>query len=75
MDRAAKMNAEHARKLAKEAVREAHRAEAPAWSWDTPIWKLEAALKCRSCLDTALPAAGPHDQAHLATTTSLLLAK
>jgi hypothetical protein len=94
---AAKMNAEHARRRAKEAVREADRAEAYAWSlrmegyggpaqpsptigqclngglgWlevecnrcktraslpldairrprDTPIWKLEAALKCRSC--------------------------
>src|ERR1035437_6279948 len=95
--RAAKMNAERARKLAIEAAREADRAEAHAWSlrmegfggpaqpsptiaqclnggygWlevvchhcgtraslrldairrprDTPIWKLEAALKCRSC--------------------------
>lgn len=95
--RAAKMNAERARKLAREAAREADRAEAHAWSirmegfggpaqpsptiaqclnggygWlevkcrrcetraslpldairrprDTPIWKLEAALKCRSC--------------------------
>ncbi len=95
--RAAKMNAEHARQRAKEAVRQADRAEAHAWSlrmegfggpaqpsptiaqclnggygWlqvqcrrceteasiplehvrrprDTPIWKLEASLKCRSC--------------------------
>jgi hypothetical protein len=95
--RAAKMNAEHARQRAKEAVRLADRAEAHAWSlrmegfggpaqpsptiaqcvngghgWiqvqcrrceteasiplehvrrprDTPIWKLEASLKCRSC--------------------------
>jgi hypothetical protein len=89
------MNAEHARQRAKEAVRQADRAEAHAWSlrmegfggpaqtigqclnggygWlqvkcrrceteasiplehvrrprDTPIWKLEASLKCRSCL-------------------------
>jgi hypothetical protein len=93
--RAAKMNAEHARQRAKEAVRQADRVEAHAWSlrmegfggpaqtigqclnggygWlqvkcrrceteasiplehvrrprDTPIWKLEASLKCRSCL-------------------------
>jgi hypothetical protein len=96
--RAAKMNAESARQRAKEAAREADRADAHAWSlrmegfggpaqpsptigqclngrlgWlevesnrcktraslplhairrprDTPIWKLEAALKCRSCL-------------------------
>jgi hypothetical protein len=95
--RAAKMNAESARERARQAVREADRAEAHAWSlrmegfggpaqpaptiaqclngglsWlevecnrcktraslplvdirrsrDTPIWKLEAALKCRSC--------------------------
>jgi hypothetical protein len=95
--RAAKMNAEHARQRAKEALRHADRAEAHAWSlrmegfggpaqpsptigqclnggygWlqvkcrrceteasiplehvrrprDTPIWKLEASLKCRSC--------------------------
>ena len=95
--RAARMNAERARKLAIEAAREADRAEVHAWSirmegfggpaqpsptigqclnggygWlevkcrrcetraslpldairrprDTPIWKLEAALKCRSC--------------------------
>jgi hypothetical protein len=95
--RAAKMNAERARRRAIEATREADRAEAHAWSirmegfggpaqpsptigqclnggygWlevkcrrcetraslpldaikrpgDTPIWKLEAALKCRSC--------------------------
>lgn len=95
--RAAKMNADCARKLATEAAREADRAEAHAWSlrmegfggpaqpsptiaqclnggygWlevqcrrcetrasipldavrrprNTPIWKLEAALKCRSC--------------------------
>jgi hypothetical protein len=95
--RAAKMNADRARKLAIEAAREADRAEAHAWSlrmegfggpaqpsptiaqcfnggygWlevkcrrcetrasipldavrrspNTPIWKLEAALKCRSC--------------------------
>src|SRR5229473_4664149 len=95
--RAAKTNADRARKLAVEAAREADRAEAEAWSirmegyggpaqpsptiaqclnggygWlqvqcrrceteasiplehvrrprDTPIWKLEAALKCRSC--------------------------
>jgi hypothetical protein len=95
--RAAKANAESARQRAKEAAREADRAEAHAWSlrmegcggpaqpsptiaqclngghgWlevecnrcktraslpleavrrprDTPIWKLEAALKCRSC--------------------------
>jgi hypothetical protein len=94
---AAKVNAEHARERAKEAVRAADRAEAHAWSlrmegfggpaqpsptiaqclnggygWlqvkcrrceteasipleyvrrprHTPIWKLEAALKCRSC--------------------------
>src|SRR6266567_3521065 len=94
---AAKINAESARQRAKEAVLEADRAEADAWSiqmegyggpaqpsptigqcvngglgWlevecnrcktrvsipldtirrprDTPIWKLEAALKCRSC--------------------------
>jgi hypothetical protein len=94
---AAKINAEGARQRAKEAIREADRAEAHAWSlrmegyggpaqpsptigqclngglgWlevecnrcktraslpldairrprDTPIWKLEAALKCRSC--------------------------
>jgi hypothetical protein len=94
---AAKINAEHARQRAKQAAREADRAEAYAWSvrmegyggpaqpsltigqclngglgWlevecnrcktlaslpldavrrprDTPIWKLEAALKCRSC--------------------------
>src|SRR3954466_2883899 len=93
----ANIRAEGARKRAAEAVREAHRAEAEAWSlqmeayggpaqpsptigqclngglgWlevecsrcktraslpladirrprDTPIWKLEAALKCRSC--------------------------
>jgi hypothetical protein len=95
--RGAKMSAENARQRATEAVREADRAEAHAWSvrmegyggpaqpsptigqclngglgWlevecnrcktraslplnairrprDTPIWKLEAALKCRSC--------------------------
>ena len=95
--RAAKANADSARQRAKEAAREADRAEAHAWSlrmegyggpaqplptvaqclnggydWlqvkcrrceieasiplvhvrrprDTPIWKLEAALKCRSC--------------------------
>jgi hypothetical protein len=95
--RGAKMSAESARKRAIEAIREADRAEAYAWSvrmegyggpaqpsptigqclngglgWlevecnrcntraslplsairrprDTPIWKLEAALKCRSC--------------------------
>jgi hypothetical protein len=93
--RAAKMNAEHARQRAKEAVRQADSADAwslrmegfggPAqpsptigqclnggYSWlqvkcrrceteasiplehvrrprDTPIWKLEASLKCRSC--------------------------
>src|ERR1700681_2948862 len=95
--RAAKMNAESARQRAKEAAREADRAEAHAWSvqmegyggpaqpsptigqclngglgWlevecnrcktraslpldairrprDTPMWKLKAALKCRSC--------------------------
>jgi hypothetical protein len=95
--RAAEMNAGSARQRAKEATREADRAEAHAWSvrmegfggpaqpsptiaqclngglgWlevecnrcktgaslpldairrprDTPIWKLEAALKCRSC--------------------------
>jgi hypothetical protein len=95
--RAAKMNAEAARKRAREAAREADRAEAYAWSvrmegfggpaqlsptigqcirgglgWievechrcntraslpldairrprDTPIWKLEPSLKCRSC--------------------------
>lgn len=94
---AAKINAEHARKRATEAVREADRAEAHAWSlrmeglggpaqpsptiaqclnggysWlevkchrcetkaciplgeikrprNTPIWMLEASLKCRSC--------------------------
>ena len=94
---AAKINAEGTRERAREAVREADRAEAHAWSlrmegyggpaqpsptiaqclnggygWlevechrcktrasiplgairrlrDTPIWKLEAALKCRSC--------------------------
>jgi ribosomal protein L40E len=94
---AAKINAESARKRAKEAAREADRAEAHAWSlrmegfggpaqlsptiaqclnggygWlevkcrrcetsasipldavrrprDTPIWKLESALRCRSC--------------------------
>jgi len=94
---AAKINAEHARKRATEALREADRAEAHAWSlrmegfggpaqpsptiaqclnggygWlevkchrcetrasipldairrprNTPIWKLEASLKCRSC--------------------------
>jgi hypothetical protein len=94
---AAKMNAEHARKRAAEATREADRAEAHAWSLrmegyggptqpsptiaqclnggygflevkchrcetkasipldairrprSTPIWKLEASLKCRSC--------------------------
>lgn len=95
--RAATMNAESARERAKEATREADRAEAHAWSlrmegfggpaqpsptigqcihggygWlevkchrcetrasipldavrrprDTPIWKLEAAFRCRSC--------------------------
>jgi hypothetical protein len=95
--RGAKMSAEHARQRALEAVREAHRADAHAWSVrmegyggpaqpsptigqclnggmgrlevecnrcktraslplsairrtrDTPIWKPEAALKCRSC--------------------------
>jgi len=94
---AAKINAEQARKRAREAAREADRAEAHAWSLrmegfggpaqpsptiaqclnggygflevkcrrceteasipleavrrprDTPIWKLEASLKCRSC--------------------------
>ena len=94
---AAKINAEHTRKRATEAVREADRAEAHAWSLrmegfsgpaqpsptiaqclnggygrlevkchrcetrasipldaitrprNTPIWKLEASLKCRSC--------------------------
>jgi hypothetical protein len=94
---AAKMNAEQARKRATEAIREADRAEAHAWSvrmeglggpaqpsptiaqclnggygWlevkchrcetkasipldairrprNTPVWKLEASLKCRSC--------------------------
>ena len=94
---AAKLNAEHARNRATEAVREADRAEAHAWSLrmegyggpaqpsptiaqclnsgycflevkchrcetkasipldairrprNTPIWKLEASLKCRSC--------------------------
>jgi phage FluMu protein Com len=30
---------------------------------DTPIWKLEAALKCRSCRKGPLRAAGAHDQA------------
>jgi hypothetical protein len=30
---------------------------------DTPIWKLEAALKCRSCRKGPLCAAGAHDQA------------
>jgi len=30
---------------------------------DTPIWKLEAALKCRSCRKGRLRAAGAHDQA------------
>ena len=29
----------------------------------TPIWKLEAALKCRSCPEGSLCSAGPHDQA------------
>ncbi len=93
--RGAKIHAEGARERAKQAIREADRAEAEAWSiriegyggpaqpsptigqclngeWlevecnrcktraslpldairrpgDTPIWKLEAALKCRSC--------------------------
>jgi hypothetical protein len=52
----AKMRARHAREAAQKAAREADRAEAYAWSVqmegrprDTPIWKLEAALKCRSC--------------------------
>ena len=31
---------------------------------DTPIWKLEAALKCRACADAPVRAAGAHDQAH-----------
>jgi hypothetical protein len=50
----AKMRARHAREAAQKAAREADRAEAYAWSVqmegrprDTPIWKLEAALKCR----------------------------
>jgi hypothetical protein len=107
---AAKINAEHARQRAKQAAREADRAEAYAWSvrmegygaraavadhrqclngglgWlevecnmcktraslpldairrprDTPIWKLEAALKCRSCRKGPLCAARAHDQA------------
>jgi len=30
---------------------------------DTPIWKLEAAPKCRSCRNAATLAAGAHDQA------------
>lgn len=34
---------------------------------DTPIWKLEAALKCRSCRTLHLCAAGPHDQADKGT--------
>jgi hypothetical protein len=31
---------------------------------DTPIWKLEAALKCRSCRKGAIRAARAHDPAH-----------
>jgi hypothetical protein len=67
----AKIRAQGARERAKQAIREADRAEAEAWSIrmegyggpaqpsptidailrprDTSIWKLEAALKCRSC--------------------------
>jgi|SRR5882757_3883334 len=30
---------------------------------DTPLWKLEASLKCRSCRKGPLLAAGAHDQA------------
>ena len=30
---------------------------------DTPIWKLEAALKCRSCKKATIRAARPYDQA------------
>jgi len=104
----AKIRAQGARERAKQAIREADRAEAEAWSirmegyggpaqpsptiaqclngglgWlevecnrcktraslpldairrprDTPIWKLEAALKCRSCKKGGRPA---HDQA------------
>jgi hypothetical protein len=52
--------AQGARERATRAIRETDRAEAEAWSirmegyrgpWpkDTPIWKLEASLKCRSC--------------------------
>src|SRR3954447_17410139 len=107
----AKMRAEGARKRAAEAVREAHRVEAEAWSlqmeaygglaqpsptirrclngelaWlevecnrcktrasipladirrprDTPIWKLEAALKCRSCKKGRSAPPVAHDQA------------
>ena len=32
-------------------------------SRDTPLWKLEASFKCRSCRK-ALRRAGTHDQAH-----------
>jgi hypothetical protein len=31
---------------------------------DTPLWKLEAALKCRSMPEKPLRAAGAHDQAY-----------
>jgi hypothetical protein len=44
---------------------------APAYRWadirrprDTPIWKLEAALKCRSCRSPRYAPPVSHDQAH-----------
>ncbi len=109
----ARIRAEGARRRARQAIREADRAEAETWSirmeghggpaqpsptiaqclnggygWlqiqchqchrceteasipldcvrrprDTPIWKLEASLKCRSCRKGALRSAGTHDQ-------------
>jgi DNA protecting protein DprA len=111
----AKIRAEGARKRAAEAIREADRAEAEAWSvqmegyggpaqpsptigqcinggldWleveckrcktraslpldairrprNTPIWKLEATLKCRSCRTPRYSPPASHDQAHRGT--------